>query len=86
MRHSKDSTLAVTRSQATINDKPLTFETGKYARQAGGAVTVRYGDTLVFAAGTVARRPARHRLLPAHRRLRRAPLRRGQDPRLVPAP
>jgi polyribonucleotide nucleotidyltransferase len=47
--------LAVTRSQATINDKPLTFETGKYARQAGGAVTVRYGDTLVFAAGTVAK-------------------------------
>jgi polyribonucleotide nucleotidyltransferase len=45
----------VTRSQATINDKPLTFETGKYARQAGGAVTVRYGDTLVFAAGTVAK-------------------------------
>ncbi len=35
--------VAVTRSQATINDKPLTFETGKYARQAGGAVTVRYG-------------------------------------------
>ncbi|HEY8756960.1 MAG TPA: polyribonucleotide nucleotidyltransferase [Candidatus Limnocylindria bacterium] len=47
--------MAVTRSQATINDKPLTFETGKYARQAGGAVTVRYGDTLVFAAGTVAK-------------------------------
>ena len=47
--------MAVTRSQATINDKPLTFETGKYARQAGGAVTVRYGDTVVFAAGTVAK-------------------------------
>jgi len=47
--------VAVTRSQATISDKPLTFETGKYARQAGGAVTVRYGDTIVFAAGTVAK-------------------------------
>jgi len=47
--------MAVTRSQATINDKPLTFETGKFARQAGGAVTVRYGDTIVFAAATVAK-------------------------------
>jgi polyribonucleotide nucleotidyltransferase len=40
---------------ATINGKPLTFETGKFAKQAGGAVTVRYGDTIVFAAGTVAK-------------------------------
>jgi polyribonucleotide nucleotidyltransferase len=47
--------VAVTRSQATINGKPLTFETGRFARQAGGAVTVRYGDTIVFAAGTVAK-------------------------------
>ena len=47
--------MAVTRSQATINGKPLTFETGRFARQAGGAVTVRYGDTIVFAAGTVAK-------------------------------
>src|SRR5205814_2196057 len=41
--------MPVTRSQATINGKPLTFETGKYAKQAGGAVTVQYGDTVVFA-------------------------------------
>ncbi|HVR88557.1 MAG TPA: polyribonucleotide nucleotidyltransferase [Candidatus Limnocylindria bacterium] len=47
--------MAITRSQATISDKPLTFETGKFAAQAGGAVTVRYGDTIVFAAGTVAK-------------------------------
>jgi len=47
--------MPVTRSQATINGKPLTFETGKYAKQAGGAVTVRYGDTVVFAAATVAK-------------------------------
>src|SRR5437016_2465299 len=55
MRLPRFKRVAVTRSQATINDKPLTFETGKYARQAGGAVTVRYGDTVVFAAGTVAK-------------------------------
>src|SRR5216110_63346 len=46
--------MPVTRSQATINGKPFTFETGKYAKQAGGAVTVQYGDTVVFAAATVA--------------------------------
>ena len=45
--------MPITRSQATINDKAFTFETGKFARQAGGAVTVRFGDTIVFAAGTV---------------------------------
>ncbi|HET8570191.1 MAG TPA: polyribonucleotide nucleotidyltransferase [Candidatus Limnocylindria bacterium] len=47
--------MPINRSQATIADKPLTFETGKYARQAGGAVTVRYGDTVVFAAATVSK-------------------------------
>src|SRR2546422_9796336 len=45
--------MAVTRSQAVINGKPLVFETGKLAEQAGGAVTVRYGDTVVLAAATV---------------------------------
>jgi len=38
--------MPVTQAQATINGKPLVFETGKYAKQAGGAVTVRYGDTI----------------------------------------
>jgi polyribonucleotide nucleotidyltransferase len=47
--------MPVTQAQAKINGKPLVFETGKYAKQAGGAVTVRYGDTIVFAAATVAK-------------------------------
>jgi polyribonucleotide nucleotidyltransferase len=47
--------MPVTQAQASINGKPLVFETGKYAKQAGGAVTVRYGDTIVFAAATVAK-------------------------------
>src|SRR5690348_11963473 len=47
--------MSATRSQAVINGKPLTFETGKLAEQAGGAVTCRYGDTIVFAAATVAK-------------------------------
>src|SRR2546423_11138159 len=46
--------MPVTRSQATINGKPFTFETGKYAKQAGGAGTGQYGDTVVVAAATVA--------------------------------
>src|SRR6266850_1816911 len=47
--------MAPTQSTADISGKPFTFETGRYAKQAGGAVTVRYGDTVVFAAGTVAK-------------------------------
>ncbi|MDP9266563.1 MAG: polyribonucleotide nucleotidyltransferase [Chloroflexota bacterium] len=47
--------MPISRSQATISDRSLTFETGKYAAQAGGAVTVRYGDTMVFAASTVSK-------------------------------
>ena len=45
--------MSVTRSQAQIGDRSLVFETGKLAQQAGGAVSVRYGDTVVFAAATV---------------------------------
>src|SRR5881397_3030690 len=45
--------MSITRAQAVINGKPLVFETGKLAEQAGGAVTVRFGDTVVFAAATV---------------------------------
>lgn len=36
-----------------VGDKTFTFETGKLAGQAGGAVTVRLGDTMVFAAATM---------------------------------
>ena len=31
-----------------IGNSTLTIETGKLARQADGAVTVRYGDTMVL--------------------------------------
>ncbi|MDE3095562.1 MAG: polyribonucleotide nucleotidyltransferase [Chloroflexota bacterium] len=37
--------------------KPLTIETGRLANLAGGAVTVRYGDTVVLCTATMARRP-----------------------------
>lgn len=42
---------------ATIGGRPLTFESGKLAAQAGGAVTVRYGDSVVFAAATMGSEP-----------------------------
>ena len=41
----------------TIGDKQITMETGKLAKQAGGAVTLRTGDTMVFAAATMGREP-----------------------------
>src|SRR6266542_1494479 len=47
--------MPITQAQATSNGKPHGFETGKYAAQAGGAATVRYGDTVVFAAATGAK-------------------------------
>ncbi|MEI6634426.1 MAG: polyribonucleotide nucleotidyltransferase, partial [Chlamydiota bacterium] len=40
----------------TINGKELVIETGKLAKQAHGACTVRYGDTVVLCAVTVAPR------------------------------
>ena len=42
---------------AMVGEKPITVETGKLAGQAGGAVTLRIGDTMVFATATMAREP-----------------------------
>ncbi|HEY9122132.1 MAG TPA: polyribonucleotide nucleotidyltransferase [Brevefilum sp.] len=36
-----------------LGDKDIIFETGKLAGQAGGAVTIRQGDSLVFCAATM---------------------------------
>ena len=40
-----------------VGGRPLTFETGKLAAQAGGSVTVQFGDTVVFAAATMGNEP-----------------------------
>jgi polyribonucleotide nucleotidyltransferase len=40
-----------------VGDKPLTIETGLMAMQAGGAVTVRLGDSLVLCTATTSRKP-----------------------------
>jgi polyribonucleotide nucleotidyltransferase len=42
---------------ATVGGRIITFETGKFAGQAGGAVTVRLGDSIIFAAATMSSQP-----------------------------
>jgi len=42
---------------ASLGEAPVTIETGKLAGQAGGAVTVRCGDTVVLATATAASEP-----------------------------
>ncbi len=43
--------------ECTIGDRALVIETGKFASQASGAVTVRYGDTLVLVTACVSSEP-----------------------------
>lgn len=43
--------------ECTINGRKFTIETGKLANQANGAVTVRYGDTVVLVTACVAPKP-----------------------------
>ena len=42
-------------STATLGGEVVTIETGKLAQQAGGAVTVRYGDTVLLVTATMSR-------------------------------
>ncbi len=44
-----ENQFTVDRGSVTIQGKELTIETGKVARQADGAVMVRYGDTVILA-------------------------------------
>ena len=41
-------------TEVSLGDKKITFETGKLAKQAGGAVVVRSGDTMVLVTAVVA--------------------------------
>jgi polyribonucleotide nucleotidyltransferase len=45
------------RTTADVNGRTITFETGRLARQAGGAVLARLGDTVVLSATTAAKNP-----------------------------
>ena len=73
---------AVKTVSVEIAGSEITFETGKMAKQASGAVVVRQGDTMVLSTATMGNlRDAD--FLPAHGGHRGAHVRRGQDPRLV---
>jgi polyribonucleotide nucleotidyltransferase len=43
--------------QTTLGGRPLIIETGKFAKQASGAVMVRYGDTAVLCTVTASKEP-----------------------------
>jgi polyribonucleotide nucleotidyltransferase len=47
----------MTTREVSLNGKPLRFETGKLAKQAGGAVVVRYGDSVVLVTASKAASP-----------------------------
>jgi len=47
----------IVRKEIQVGDKPLIIETGKTAKQADGAVTVRYGDTVVLVTACAAKTP-----------------------------
>ena len=47
-----------------VGGRPLVLETGKIARQANGAVTARYGDTIVFVSACMANKPNDRDFLP----------------------
>ena len=44
--------MSVERVSKEIAERTLSIETGRIARQAGGSVSVQYGETVVFAAAT----------------------------------
>jgi polyribonucleotide nucleotidyltransferase len=43
--------------ECLLGDRPLIIETGRLAEQADGAVTVRYGDTLILVTACIASQP-----------------------------
>ena len=72
----------MTTREIRIGQQTLRFETGKLAKQAGGSVIVRFGDSVVLVtACRAANRPRRHRLPAADGRLPRIHLRLGPNPR-----
>jgi polyribonucleotide nucleotidyltransferase len=48
---------ALLKRTLTVGGRELTFETGRIGRQAGGAVFVRYGDTVVMVFATAGSEP-----------------------------
>ena len=49
--------MATVKVETQVGSKPMIIETGKLAEQASGAVTIRYGDTVVLATATASKAP-----------------------------
>jgi polyribonucleotide nucleotidyltransferase len=49
--------MAYVREGVMVGGKELTIETGRMAKQAGGSVVIRYGDTMVLVCATASSRP-----------------------------
>ena len=45
------------RLETNFGGRPISIETGKLAKQAGGSVIVRYGDTIVLVTATASKKP-----------------------------
>jgi polyribonucleotide nucleotidyltransferase len=43
--------------ETNLGGKPLIIETGKLAKQAGGSVTIRHGDTIVLVTAVISKKP-----------------------------
>ena len=43
--------------ECEVGGKSLAIDTGKFAQQASGAVTVRYGDTVILVTACIGKEP-----------------------------
>ena len=66
-----------------VGGRPLILETGKIAKQANGAITARYGDTVVLTTACMATTANDRDFLPLDRGLSRKYLFGGQDSRRI---
>ena len=72
---------SMTTREVSVGHGTLSLETGKLAKQAGGAVIVRLGDSVVLVTACRAASPRERRFPAAHGRLPRERLRVGPHPR-----
>ncbi len=68
------------RIETQFAGRPLVIETGRLAKQAAGSALVQFGETVVLGAVTVSPNISTLPFFPAHRRISREAIRRGEDP------
>ena len=69
------------RLEIPVGERAIVLETGKLAKQAGGAVTARLGDTMVLSTATRSEAPRPGATFSPERGHRGADVLGGQDPR-----